>query len=220
MADEKTDTTKVEDEETPDGSEGDAHDRQKISETVKNLSNKSLKQLSKWNNESFLYAFDRQLISFGIRLLLFLPGFAILAYFGAWAYANSSPDWWVDFIEPTIGRSFSTILVALVFVILLGYILALALHRHRVNLTIKTFEEQVKAAQSKHLSIKSLHGYEPLEDSIKRSVSRHFFSLVCSLLAIFSLSAISFYGIQTDIGKYCLALSFSLTLLYVRSQSW
>ena len=215
MADEKTNTTEVVDEETPDGIKEDGQDKQKISETVKNLSNKSLKQISKWNNESFLYAFDRQLISFGIRLLLFLPGFAILAYFGAWAYANSSPDWWVDFIEPTIGQSFSTILVALVFVILLGYILALALHRHRVNLTIKTFEEQVKSAQSKHLSIKSLHGYEPLEDSIKRSVSRHFFSLVCALLAIFSLSAISFYGIQTDIGKYCLALSFSLTLLSI-----
>ena len=85
-----------------------------ISETVKNISSKSLKQIAKWNNESFLYAFDRQLISFGIRLLLFLPGFAILAFFGAWAYANSSPNWWVDFIEPTIGQSFSSILVALI----------------------------------------------------------------------------------------------------------
>ena len=201
-------------EESPDAVENkEIIEKLTISETVKNLSSKSLKQLGKWNNESFLYAFDRQLISFGIRLLLFLPGFAILAFFGSWAYSNSSPGWWVDFIEPTFGQSFSTILVVLVFVILLGYILALALHRHRVNLTIKTFEEQVKAAQSKHLSIKSLHGYEPLEDSIKRSVTKHFFSLVCALLAIFSLSAIAFYGIQTDMGKYCLALSFSLTVL-------
>ena len=213
MADKKTDDPEVSDEEHPEAEVGEGTEKINLSESVRNLSSKSLKQLSKWNNESFLYAFDRQLISFGIRLLLFLPGFAILAYFCSWAYANSSPDWWIDFIEPTIGQSFSTILVALVFVILLGYILALALHRHRVNLTIKTFEEQVKSAQSKHLSIKSLHGYEPLEDSIKRSVTKHFFSLVCALLAIFSLSAIAFYGIQTDMGKYCLALSFSLTLL-------
>jgi hypothetical protein len=103
--------------------------------------------------------------------------------------------------------------VALVFIILLGYILALALHRHRVNLTIRSFEQEVKAAQSKHLSIKSLHGYEPLEDLIKRSVTRHFFSLVSSLLAIFALSAIAFYGIQSDMGKNLLALSFSLTML-------
>ena len=186
-----------------------------ISETVKNISSKSMKQIGKWNNESFLYAFDRQLISFGIRLLLFLPGFAILAYFGAWAYADSSPGWWNDFIQPTVNQSFSSILVVLVFVILLGYILALALHRHRVNLTIKSFEQEVKSAQSKHVSIRSLHGYEPLEDSIKRSVTKHFFSLMCALLAIFSLSAIAFYGIQTDIGKNFLALSFSLTVLSV-----
>ena len=193
--------------------ETESSEKVNFSAAVKDLSTKSMKQLSKWNNESFLYAFDRQLISFGIRLLLFLPGFAILAYFGAWAYANSSPSWWVDFIEPTIGQSFSTILVVLVFVILLGYILALALHRHRVNLTIKSFEQQVKSAQSKHLSIKSLHGYEPLEDSIKRSVTKHFFSLTCSLLAIFSIAAIAFYGIQSNMGKYFLALSFSLTVL-------
>lgn len=202
--------------ETPNASqpgESDLPENKPISEKVKDLGNKSMKQIGKWNNESFLYAFDRQLISFGIRLLLFLPGFAILTFFGAWAYANSSPNWWVDFIEPTVGQSFSSILVVLVFVILLGYILALALHRHRVNLTIKSFEEEVKSAQSKHLSIKSLHGYEPLEDSIKRSVTKHFFSLMSALLAIFSLSAIAFYGIQTDMGKYFLALSFSLTVL-------
>ena len=188
---------------------------QTFSDTVKSISNKSIKKIRKWNNEAFLYAFDRQLISFGLRLLLFLPGFAILTFFGAWAYANSSPDWWDSFIEPTLNQSFSTILVALAFVILLGYILALALHRHRVNLTIRSFEQQVKAAQSKHLSIKSLHGYEPLEDLIKRSVTKHFFSLVSSLLAIFALSAIAFYGIQSDMGKNLLALSFSLTVLSI-----
>lgn len=211
----KTEDTEQQDSQGEEFLEGDktTSEGEQFSDKVKNLGNKSLRQIGKWNNESFLYAFDKQLISFGIRLVLFLPGFAILAFFGAWAYANSSPNWWVDFIEPTVGQSFSSILVILVFVILLGYILSLALHRHRVNLTIKSFETEVKSAQSKHLSIKSLHGYEPLEDSIKRSVTKHFFSLMCALLAIFSLSAIAFYGIQTDMGKYFLALSFSLTVL-------
>ena len=210
---EKSDTSKPVKSSVNDSSEVLNDEGKSISETVRTIGSKSIKQIGRWNNESFLYAFDRQLISFGIRLLLFLPGFAVLAYFGAWAYSSNSPGWWVDFIEPTIGQSFSSILVVLVFVILLGYILSLALHRHRVNLTIKSFEEQVKSAQSKHLSIKSLHGYEPLKDSIKRSVTKHFFSLMCALLAIFSLSAIAFYGIQTNMGKYLLALSFSLTVL-------
>ena len=98
MADKKTDDTKVSDEKHPEAEVDEATEKINLSESVRNLSSKSLKQLSKWNNESFLYAFDRQLISFGIRLLLFLPGFAILAYFGSWAYATSSPDWWIDFI--------------------------------------------------------------------------------------------------------------------------
>jgi len=207
--------SKVEEESVnaDDNNNSNSDSEQSFTDTVKALSNNSIKKIRKWNNEVFLYAFDRQLISFGLRLLLFLPGFAILTFFGAWAYANTSPGWWDSFIEPTLNQSFSTILVGLVFVILLGYILALALHRHRVNLTIRSFEEEVKAAQSKHLSIKSLHGYEPLEDSIKRSVTKHFFSLTCSLLAISALSGIAFYGMQSDMGKNLLALSFSLTML-------
>ena len=207
--------SKVEEESVnaDDNNNSNSDSEQSFTDTVKALSNNSIKKIRKWNNEAFLYAFDRQLISFGLRLLLFLPGFAILTFFGAWAYANTSPGWWDSFIEPTLNQSFSTILVGLVFVILLGYILALALHRHRVNLTIRSFEEEVKAAQSKHLSIKSLHGYEPLEDSIKRSVTKHFFSLTCSLLAISALSGIAFYGMQSDMGKNLLALSFSLTML-------
>ena len=177
------------------------------------LTKKSLKKLQKWNDESFLYAFDRQLISFGIRLLLFLPGFAILAFFGAWAYASKSPDWWINFIEPTISLSFATILVALVFTIQLGYIIAMTIHRHRVNLSIKNFDIEVKKAQSQHLSITSLHGYEPLEEKIKGSASKHFFSLMCALFAILTISGIAFYGIQSDIGKNLLALSFSFTVL-------
>ena len=51
-----------------------------FSDTVKALSNNSIKKIRRWNNEAFLYAFDRQLISFGLRLLLFLPGFAILTF--------------------------------------------------------------------------------------------------------------------------------------------
>ena len=73
-----------------------------LSESVEKLKKKTIKSMKKWNDENFLYAIDRQLISSGIRLLLFLPAFAILAFFGAWSQASSSPKWWVDFVEPTL----------------------------------------------------------------------------------------------------------------------
>jgi len=211
--DESEDSTPNKDVSVERSSKDSTKDKSSTKQAVLSIGNKLLKNVRKWNDEAFLYAFDRQLISFGLRLLLFLPAFAILTFFGAWAYANSSPSWWIDFIEPTVRWSFASTLVALLFTIQLGYIFAMALHRHRVNLTIRSFEGEVKNAQSQHLSIKSLHGYEPLEDSIKRSVTKHFFSLMSSLLAIFALSGIAFYGIQSDMGKNLLALSFSLTAL-------
>ena len=64
MVDKETDKTEVSDEKHPEPDKDQGVETLKISESVRNLSSKSLKQLSKWNNESFLYAFDRQLISF------------------------------------------------------------------------------------------------------------------------------------------------------------
>jgi hypothetical protein len=172
-----------------------------------------MKSLRKWNDEKFLYALDNQLISFGMRLLLFLPGFAILAFFGAWAFSTESPEWWNDFVEPTIEFSFATLLVALVFVIQLGYILSMTLHRHRVNLSIQNFQSGVKEAEDLHLSVRSLHGFSPLEELLNKSATKHFFALSYAMLAILSISGIAFVGIQTDSGRNYLLFSFSFTVL-------
>lgn len=191
----------------------DKLEHNQLSESVEKMKKKTINSIKKWNDEEFLYALDRQLISSGIRLLLFLPAFAILAFFGAWSQATTSPDWWNDFVEPTIGQSFATILVLLVFVILLGYILSMAAHRHRVNLSIMNFRNKVKEAEELHLSVRSLHGYDPLEKLLNKSASKHFFALMFSMLAILSISAILFYGIQSDTGRNFLLLSFSFTVL-------
>ena len=204
---------------TPDEADGsvnhsDSEVEQETSpNSIEKKTNKSFSSIRKWNDEKFLHALDRQLVSSGIRLLLFLPAFAILAFFGAWSQATSSPDWWNDFVEPSIGYSFATMLVLLVFVILLGYILSMAVHRHRVNLSIVNFRNKVKEAEDLHLSVRSLHGYEPMERLLNKSASKHFFALIYSMLAILSIIAISFYGIQSDTGRNYLLLSFSFTVL-------
>jgi hypothetical protein len=212
MGDEDLGATSKEEEDSGEPSEEEL-EHKSLSESVEGMKKKTLTSMKKWNDEVFLYALDRQLISSGIRLLLFLPAFAILAFFGAWSQATTSPDWWDDFVEPTIGQSFATILVLLVFVILLGYILSMAVHRHRVNLSIMNFRNKVKEAEELHLSVRSLHGYDPLEKLLNKSASKHFFALIYSMLAILSISAILFYGIQTDTGRNYLLLSFSFTVL-------
>ena len=70
----KTEDAKELDSQGIDVSEEDEKglEDEQFSDKVKNLGGKSIRQIGKWNNESFLYAFDKQLISFGIRLLLFL----------------------------------------------------------------------------------------------------------------------------------------------------
>ena len=212
MGDDDLDTTSKEAEDSSEPS-NDQLEHNSLSESVERMKKKTITSMRKWNDEDFLYALDRQLISSGIRLLLFLPAFAILAFFGAWSQATTSPKWWNDFVEPTIGHSFATILVVLVFVILLGYILSMAVHRHRVNLSIINFKLKVKEAEDLHLSVRSLHGYEPLEKLLNKSASKHFFALIYSMLAILSISAIFYYGIQSDVGRNLLLFSFSFTVL-------
>ncbi|MEC8541012.1 MAG: hypothetical protein VXY53_04150, partial [Candidatus Thermoplasmatota archaeon] len=66
----KTEDTEQQDSQGEEFLEGDktTSEGEQFSNKVKSLGNKSLRQIGKWNNESFLYAFDKQLISFGIRL--------------------------------------------------------------------------------------------------------------------------------------------------------
>ena len=103
-------------------------------------------------SEHFWYALDRQMLGSGLRLILILPAFSIFTSFGALAFSSSSPEWWSK-IEPTLGMSFALALTALTFIILLGYILVQIFHRHRVELSIRNFEKEVKRLNDKHLSL-------------------------------------------------------------------
>ena len=89
----------------------------------------------------------------------------------------------------------------------------MALHRHRVNLSIQNFKSKVKQAEDLHLSVRSLHGYASMENMLNKSASKHFFALSYAMLAILSISAVSFYGIQSDMGRNFLLFSFSFTVL-------
>ena len=89
----------------------------------------------------------------------------------------------------------------------------MALHRHRVNLSIQNFKSKVKDAEDLHLSVRSLHGYSTMESMLNKSASKHFFALSYAMLAILSISAVSFYGIQSDMGRNFLLFSFSFTVL-------
>lgn len=165
--------------------------------------------------ESIVHAIDRQIISSGLRLIMFLPAFAIVTYFASWAFSQSSPAWWLNNIEPNIGMGFSTAMVSLTFVVLIGFILAVGFHRYRVGLSLKTFHKQVEASNNAHRSVQSLHGYDGLLFQLRNSMAHHTRALVLAFLSASMLTFVLFFGITSDLGALFLLASFSCLILSI-----
>ena len=165
--------------------------------------------------EAIFLAIDRQIISFGLRIILILPAFAIFTYFIAWAFSNGSPKWWLENIEPTIGLTFSITLVAITFVILFGYILSIMVHRHRVGLSLRVFNDEVKSSNDAHRPVQSLQGYDGLVDRMKRATSKTNTSLLFAMASALLLVVIFYIGSENESGMIFLLGSFSLMLLSI-----
>jgi len=165
--------------------------------------------------EAIFLAIDRQVISFGLRIILFLPAFAIFTYFIAWAFSTGSPKWWLENIEPTIEFTFSITLVAITFVILFGYILSIMVHRHRLGLSLRVFNDEVKSSNDAHRPVQSLQGYDGLVDRMKRSTSKTNTGLIFAMASALLLVVIFYIGSENSSGMIFLLGSFSLMLLSI-----
>ena len=138
--------------------------------------------------------------SSGLRLILFLPGFAAFTFFFSWAFAQASPTFWEANIEPNLGLGFSTFLASLGFVVVLGYILAVGFHRYRVSVSLATFHDRVEASNDEHRSVQSLHGYDGLLYQLQNSMGHHTKSLALAVLSAVTLIAVFWYGTGTVYG--------------------
>ena len=166
-------------------------------------------------SESIVHAIDSQIISSGLRLIMFLPAFAALTFFISWAFAQSSPGFWKDNIEPNLGLGFSTFMVSLGFVVVLGYILAVGFHRYRVGISLATFHERVEASNDQHRSVQSLHGYDGLLYQLQASMSHHTKSLLLAIMSALTLIVVFWYGTGSIYGNLFLLVAASFLLLSV-----
>ncbi|MEC7625723.1 MAG: hypothetical protein VXZ04_01965 [Candidatus Thermoplasmatota archaeon] len=166
-------------------------------------------------SESIVHAIDRQIVSSGLRLILFLPGFAAFTFFFSWAFAQASPTFWEANIEPNLGLGFSTFLASLGFVVVLGYILAVGFHRYRVSVSLATFHDRVEASNDEHRSVQSLHGYDGLLYQLQNSMGHHTKSLALAVLSAATLIAVFWYGTGTVYGNLFLLVAASFLLLSV-----
>ena len=164
-------------------------------------------------SESIIHAIDRQIISSGLRLIMFLPAFSAITFFSSWAFSQSSPSFWEENIAPNIGLGFATFMASLTFVVVLGYILAVGFHRYRVSISLATFHERVNASNNEHRSVQSLHGYDGLLHQLQTSMSHHTKSLVLAITSATTLIMVFWYGTGTVYGNLFLLTSASFLLL-------
>ena len=119
--------------------------------------NENLEQLR--SREEKFHSIDSQFFSEGLRLIILLPAFSLLSFFGAWAYKGESPSWWLDNIEPAVGFDLSTAFTLISTTILFGFCAGLYLHRYRVKLTRQVFRHEVEEETNTHSPVTSMHGF-------------------------------------------------------------
>tara|TARA_B110001452_G_C15216220_1_gene421770 strand:+ start:146 stop:1627 length:1482 start_codon:yes stop_codon:yes gene_type:complete len=165
--------------------------------------------------EAEFHGIDSQFLTEGLRLVLLLPGFSLLLFFGAWAYSGESPDWWLNNLEPTVNFDLSTCLTLIASTVLLGFCTGLYLHRHRVRLTRMIFRSEVAAAADAHRPVTSMHGYASVDGLISRTMASHNTAFWMSVLATIVSVFVGYLDSDSELGQRGLLASASLVTMAI-----
>jgi len=165
--------------------------------------------------EEKYYQIDRQFLTDGLRLVLLLPIFSLLFFFCAWAYNGTSPDWWLNNIEPSVGFDFSTCMTILSTTILLGFCSGLFIHRHRVKLTRLVFRHEVKSASESHRPVTSMHGYSSVAGLISQTMSSHNTSIWLAIIATVVSGSVAYLDSGSELGHRGILASSSLVMVSI-----
>ena len=163
--------------------------------------------------EEKLHGIDSQFLTEGLRLVLLLPAFSLLCFFGAWAYQGQSPSWWLDNIEPTVGFDLSTAFTLISSTILFGFCVGLYIHRYRVKITRKVFRYEVDKSAESHRPVTSMHGYSSVDGLISRTMASHNTALWMGLSATFISLIVAYLESDSEVGQRGLLASASLTTM-------
>ena len=165
--------------------------------------------------EEKFHGIDTQFLTEGVRIILFLPSFALLFIFGSWAYAGKSPEWWLENIEPTLGFDLSTAFAMLAVTILFGYCAGLFVHRYRVNLTRMVFREEVKLAADAHRPVNSMHGFASVDGLISKTMASHNTALFMAIFATIIAGISAYLDSDSEIGQRGLLASASMLTMSI-----
>ena len=165
--------------------------------------------------EAKFHGIDSQFLTEGLRLVLLLPAFSLLFFFGAWAFKGKSPEWWLDNLEPSVGFDFATGLTLIAITILLGFCTGLYIHRHRVSLTRMVFRAEVAAAAEAHRPVTSMHGYSSVDGLISRTMASHNTALWMGVLATILAIIVAYLDSDSTLGQRGLLASASLVTMAI-----
>ena len=165
--------------------------------------------------EDRFHSIDSQFLTEGLRLVLLLPAFSLLSFFGAWAYKGESPSWWLDNIEPTVGFDLSTAFTLISTTILFGFCVGLYLHRFRVKLARQVFRDEVRNAAEAHRPVTSMHGYSSVDGLISRTMASHNTALWMGILATVISLAVAYLDSDSKLGGRGLLASASLVTMAI-----
>ena len=175
--------------------------------------NENLQQLR--SNEEKFHGIDSQFLTEGLRLVLLLPTFSLLSFFGAWAYKGESPSWWLDNIEPAVGFDLSTAFTLISTTILFGFCVGLYLHRYRVKLTRQVFRWEVAEAANSHRPVTSMHGFSSVDGLISRTMASHNTALWMSVTATIISLIVAYLDSDSKLGGRGLLASASLVTIAI-----
>ena len=175
--------------------------------------NENLEQLR--SREEKFHSIDSQFFSEGLRLIILLPAFSLLSFFGAWAYKGESPSWWLDNIEPAVGFDLSTAFTLISTTILFGFCAGLYLHRYRVKLTRQVFRHEVEEATNTHRPVTSMHGFSSVDSLISRTMVSHNTALWMGITATVISLIVAYLDSDSKIGGRGLLASASLVTIAI-----
>ena len=167
------------------------------------------------SREEKFHGIDSQFLTEGLRLVLLLPAFSLLFFFGAWAYKGESPSWWLENIEPTVGFDLSTGFTLISTTILFGFCGGLYLHRYRVKLTRLVFRSEVDAAAEAHRPVTSMHGFSSVDGLISRTMASHNTALWMGIIATAISGTVAYLDSDSEIGQRGLLACASLVTMAI-----
>ncbi len=163
--------------------------------------------------ERGLLRIDRLLLSDGVNLLILLPVIMIVLEVMAWNWWDSSPAWWQDSVEESLGIEFGFTVAGIAFVVSGAWMLGILLTRQRLWVTQSIMHDEVERFQKMGRPFSSMHGYPAFQSMTTGTLRNRTTTLVLCIFELLLLLFGLFSDKSAENGQSILLLGIGVTML-------